>query len=88
MKKKRKILTVLTLAISAALVLVVVLVWRAGVNKTEILYDLDGNGAVGMSDVLNLSSKSGTNCNTCPEDLNEDGKIDQADLDTLQKYIQ
>ncbi len=41
--------------------------------------DLDGNGLVGVDDLLMLLAAYGNTC-ACPEDINESGTVDVDDL--------
>jgi hypothetical protein len=41
--------------------------------------DIDGNGAVNVSDLLNLIAVWG-DCDACPQDINGSGSVDVSDL--------
>ena len=41
--------------------------------------DLDGNGSIGLGDILNIIANWG-NCANCLSDLNQDGTVNTADL--------
>jgi secreted PhoX family phosphatase len=42
--------------------------------------DLDGDGTVGLGDLLIVASSFGGFCNDCPADINQDGLVDFLDL--------
>jgi len=49
------------------------------INTDSNPADIDGDGAVGVSDLLALLAAWGT-CDDCPEDINDDGFVNVADL--------
>ena len=52
-------------------------------RRTAVLGDIDGDGQVGFSDLLQILAKWGDECGDCPEDLNGNGVVDFEDVLTL-----
>jgi hypothetical protein len=51
-------------------------------------YDLNNDDKIGMSDITQLSIKIGQFCDSCPEDIDKDGFVDNTDLNILLKYYE
>jgi hypothetical protein len=48
--------------------------------------DINSDGIVDMDDLVMLSSKFGTECRNCPENINGDSKVDTLDNFILMKH--
>ncbi len=60
--------------------------WMGWVNCDEVtcdqdcIGDLDGDGTIGVDDLLQMLSAYGVACGACPEDLDGSGVVDVDDL--------
>jgi hypothetical protein len=87
MKKDKIVMLVVILCFfSFSLVYHLVSKSRNASEKPVCIGDINADGNVNMDDLVLLSSKFGTKCKNCPEDLNGDKVVDTLDNNILLKH--